>query len=81
MTETLTNALDVEINYSSVPFDVYRGFGFPGADDIGNMFQFKHDFNDYFCGVRNIEESKRLNPELQSFETWAMMNKKAIPLE
>ncbi len=81
MTETLTNALGVEINYSSVPFDVYRGFGFPGADDIGNMFQFKHDFNDYFCRVRNIEESKRLNPELQSFETWAMMNKKAIPLE
>ncbi|MGV8018756.1 MAG: NmrA/HSCARG family protein [Ignavibacteria bacterium] len=81
MTETLTNALGVEINYSSVPFDVYRGFGFPGADDIGNMFQFKHDFNDYFCGVRNIEESKRLNPELQSFETWAKMNKKAIPLE
>lgn len=81
MTETLTKALGVEINYSSVPFDVYRGFGFPGADDIGNMFQFKHDFNDYFCGVRNIEESKRLNPELQSFETWAKTNKKAIPLE
>jgi len=81
MTETLTKALGVEINYCSVPFDVYRGFGFPGADDIGNMFQFKHDFNDYFCGVRNIEESKRLNPELQSFETWAKTNKKAIPLE
>ena len=81
MTETLTNALGIEINFSSVPFDVYRGFGFPGADDIGNMFQFKHDFNDYFCGVRNTEESKRLNPELQSFETWVKINKEAIPLE
>lgn len=80
MTETLTNALGIEINFSSVPFDVYRGFGFPGADDIGNMFQFKHDFNDYFCGVRNTEESKRLNPELQSFKAWVSKNKDIIPL-
>ncbi len=80
MTETLTNALGIEVNFSSVPFDVYRGFGFPGADDIGNMFQFKHDFNDYFCGVRNTEESKRLNPELQSFKAWVSKNKDIIPL-
>ncbi|MCE1164418.1 MAG: NmrA/HSCARG family protein [Bacteroidetes bacterium] len=81
MTAVLSKVLGVDVVYNNVPFDVYRGFGFPGADDLGNMFQFKHDFDEYFCGVRNVEESKRLNPALQSFETWARMNKKAIPLE
>lgn len=45
----------------------YRGLGFPGAEDIGNMFQFNHDFNDYFCGASNIDFVKSLNPELKSF--------------
>lgn len=81
MTAVLSKVLGVDVVYNSVPFDVYRGFGFPGADDLGNMFQFKHDFEEYFCGARNQEESKRLNPALQSFETWARMNKKSIPLE
>jgi hypothetical protein len=36
-----------------VPPEVYRAFGFPGADDLGNMFQFKRDFNDEFCVARD----------------------------
>ena len=56
-------------------------FGFPGADDLGNMFQFKRDFNDYYCGARSLELSKRLNPALQSFAQWVAANKSRIPLE
>jgi hypothetical protein len=41
----LTRALGEEVRYDDVPLDVFRSFGFPGADDIGNMFQFKADFN------------------------------------
>ncbi|MFA5404052.1 MAG: NmrA/HSCARG family protein, partial [Ignavibacteria bacterium] len=67
--------------YNAVPFDMFRSFGFPGAEDLGNMFQFKHDFGDYFCGVRKLDESKKLNPELQNFETWLKANKNKIPLE
>src|SRR5215204_5720722 len=48
MAAALTRALGQEIRYHSVPPEVYRGLGFPGADDLGNMFQFKRDFNDYF---------------------------------
>ena len=36
----LTRALGKEVRYNDVPPDVFRSFGFPGADDIGNMFQF-----------------------------------------
>ena len=49
---------------------VSGGFGFPGADDIGNMFQFKHDFEQDFCGARNIDTSRELNPALPGFAAW-----------
>jgi len=39
--DALTSALGEEVRYNDVPADVYRSFGFPGADDVGNMFQFK----------------------------------------
>ena len=64
--------------YNAVPPEVYRSFGFPGAEDLGNMFQFKHDFNEYFCGARNLDFSRTLNPELQTFETWLERNKGQI---
>ena len=43
-----TEVLRKEVRYNSVPPEVYRAFGFPGADDLGNMFQFKRDFEDYY---------------------------------
>ena len=75
-----TEVLGKEVRYNSVPPDVYRGFGFPGADDLGNMFQFKRDFEEYFCGVRNPNLARSLNPSLQNFKMWLTQNKSAIPL-
>jgi uncharacterized protein YbjT (DUF2867 family) len=80
MADSLTKALGEEVVYNAVPFDVYRGLGFPGADDLGNMFQFKHDFEDYYCGARDLKFSKSLNPELKSFDEWLKVNAKKIPL-
>lgn len=81
MAAAFTRALGQEVRYNSVPPEVYRSFGFPGADDIGNMFQFKRDFEEYFCGARNIALSRSLNPELQDFATWLGRNKNRIPLD
>jgi uncharacterized protein YbjT (DUF2867 family) len=80
MAAALSRALGKEIRYNNVPPEVYRSFGFPGADDLGNMFQFKRDFNDYFRGVRDVEFTRGLNPELQSFEQWLARNKDQIPI-
>jgi uncharacterized protein YbjT (DUF2867 family) len=80
MAAALSRALGVEVGYNDVPPEVYRGFGFPGAEDLGNMFQFKRDFNDAFCGARNVEVARALNPSLQSFDTWLGRNKDRIPL-
>jgi uncharacterized protein YbjT (DUF2867 family) len=80
MAAALSRALGREIAYNPVTPETYRGFGFPGADDLGNMFQFKRDFNDYYRGARSIDFSRELNPELQSFEAWLARHKDEIPL-
>jgi uncharacterized protein YbjT (DUF2867 family) len=81
MAAALSEALGKTVRYNDVPPEVYRGFGFPGAEDLGNMFQFKRDFNEYFCSVRDPKKTKELNPSLQSFQGWLTQNKERIPLE
>jgi uncharacterized protein YbjT (DUF2867 family) len=70
-----------EVGYEAVPPDVYRGLGFPGAVDLGNMFQFKHDFNDDFRRARSVEFTRSLNPRLQTFAGWLEENKGRMPLD
>jgi uncharacterized protein YbjT (DUF2867 family) len=81
MATAFTEALGQEVRYNGVSPEVYRGFGFPGADDLGNMFQFKRDFEEYFCGIPSPAFTRSLNPTLQDFKTWLAQNKSAIPLE
>lgn len=81
MAATLTKALGREIGYNAVPPDTFRGFGFPGADDIGNMFQFYHDFDQVGLALRDVDMCRELNPKLQSFKEWCAKNKDNIPLE
>jgi hypothetical protein len=69
------------VRYNAVTPEAYRGFGFPGAEDLGNMFQFKRDFEDYYCGVRDLDVARSLNPALQTFNAWLAQNKDRIPLE
>jgi uncharacterized protein YbjT (DUF2867 family) len=80
MADALADALGKPVNYFPVPFDMYRGFDFPGADDLGNMFQVKHDYNDEFVSARSIELSKSLNPSLLNFSGWLAKYKNKIPL-
>ena len=81
LAESFTKTLGQEVVYNSVPFDVYRSFGFPGADDVGNMFQFKHDFEAAYCGARSLDFSKAINPELKNFDQWLSENKAKIPID
>jgi uncharacterized protein YbjT (DUF2867 family) len=79
MAVALSAAYGEPVSYIPVPFDVYRGLGFPGADDLGNMFQFYHDFEDYFSGARSLDVSRSLNPALQTFAVWLEENADNIP--
>jgi uncharacterized protein YbjT (DUF2867 family) len=80
MAQQLTEALEQEVRYTDVPPEIFRGLGFPGADDLGNMFQFKRDFNEDFCSVRDPARSRTLNPSLQRFGDWLKRHKLRIPI-
>jgi uncharacterized protein YbjT (DUF2867 family) len=75
-----SKALGEEVVYNDVDPDAYRSFGFPGADELGNMFQFKRDFESAYVGARDLEKARALNPELKTFEAWLAENKERIPL-
>ena len=81
MAEALARALGQPVRYQDVPPEVYRGFGFPGAEDLGNMFQFKRDFETDFCRARDVVFSRTLNPRLQDFAAWLAANAGRIPVE
>ncbi len=80
MAAGLSRALGKEIHFNDVPPEVFRTFGFPGADDIANMFQFTRDFEEVICGARNPAVARALNPSLQTFDVWLAQNKDRIPL-
>jgi uncharacterized protein YbjT (DUF2867 family) len=81
MAAAMSRALGQRVRYDAVEADAYRAFGFPGADDLGNMFQFKRDFDGYYRASRDVDASRALNPALQSFGTWLARNANRIPLE
>lgn len=68
MAEALSKALGQEVLYNNITPETYRSFGFPGADDLGNMFQFYRDFEEVCNSVRDVKFSREFNPELKSFE-------------
>lgn len=76
----LARALDRHVAYEAVSADAYRAAGFPGADELGNMFQFKRDFAEVYCGMRDLGRARRLLPTMQTFQQWLGANAQRIPL-
>lgn len=80
MAAALGKALGEPVVYNKVSADVYRSFGFPGAVELGNMFQIYDEFEEKMNALRDVEGSRQLNPELQNFEQWLSNNAKRIPI-
>jgi len=80
MAAELGRALGREVVYNAISPEVFRGLGFPGAEDLGNMFQFKRDFETDFCAPRDPALARALNPRLLSFRAWLAQHANEIPL-
>lgn len=80
MAQALTKSLGREVRYREVTPAQYRALGFPGAEDLGNMFQYKRDFEAAYCAARDVDRSRVLNPRLQNFAQWLEDNAGRIPL-
>jgi uncharacterized protein YbjT (DUF2867 family) len=70
----ISRAIGEAVRYENLAPDEYRQLDFPGADDLGNMFQFKRDFQDVFCEARSVAGSRQLNPLMQTFDQWLGVN-------
>ncbi len=81
MADTFTKILGKKVKYNAVPPEVFRTFDFPGADDLGNMYQINSEFETEFCKARDLGVSRSLNPKLQTFEAWLKKNKHRIPMQ
>jgi len=80
MARAMTMALGREVAYEPLSFDAYRSLGFPGADDLGNMFQYYYEFNREVNGARDVEATRALHPELRSFARWLERHGERIPI-
>lgn len=81
MAQAISKSLGKEVSYHEITPDQYRGLGFPGADDLGNMFQFYRDFDEVCNRTRDVKFSKELNPELKSFDSCLAEYAKLMPLD
>jgi len=80
MAAALAKELGQAVSYKPLTPGQYRQLGTPGAEELGNMFQFMQDFESEFCGARNLDSARALNPSLQTFGGWLSKNKDRIPL-
>jgi len=69
------------VTFYDMPFDDYRALGFPGAEDMGNMYQFQAIAGEEFLGLRSVETARALNPELLTFDAWLTANAAQIAVE
>lgn len=80
MAKELARVLDEPVQHVSMPFADYAALGFPGADDLANMFHYKHDFNEAFCAARPVDRTRELHPGLMSFRQWLERNVQGLPV-
>ena len=66
------------VRYNAVDADLYRSFGFPGADEMGNMFQMYRDFAKEVPAARSVDVARQLNPQLQNFDQFLAKNKSKV---
>jgi uncharacterized protein YbjT (DUF2867 family) len=80
MAAQTSEALGMKIGYWAAPPEVYRSFDFPGAEDVGNMFQFKRDFEDVYRGNRDLDLARALHPGLRTYREWLAESGSEIPI-
>jgi uncharacterized protein YbjT (DUF2867 family) len=80
MAEQLTLALGERVKHIALTPHDYAALGFPGADDLANMFQFKTEFERMYCASRNVDCTRELHPGTQSFAQWLAANAARMPI-
>lgn len=80
MAAGLAKHLGEPVSFTDIPFEIYRNLGFPGAEDMSNMFQVQSLFSKEFLANRDVKVARALHPGLQDFDAWLSRNVKKIPI-
>jgi hypothetical protein len=69
----MSRVLGQKVVYNHIPRETYAALGFPGAQELGDMFE----FNRLHIPERRADmaESRALYPGMQSFEQWMTASK------
>ena len=65
-----------DIQYAHVPRETFAALGFPGAEDLADMFEFYRVHMP--SRRREVEECRALAPEVQTFESWLAKNDQGL---
>jgi uncharacterized protein YbjT (DUF2867 family) len=80
MAAQLTRALGEPVSHVSPTPYQYAKLGFPGADDLANMFAFKREFEHAYCASRSLDCTRQLHPGVMDFSAWLDANASRIPI-
>ncbi|HEY5412662.1 MAG TPA: NmrA/HSCARG family protein [Caulobacteraceae bacterium] len=80
MAEKFSAALGMDCRFDPMSAEAYRNLGFPGADDLGNMFQMFDEFEPQYRASRSVDAARALAPSLMDFDTWLAKYKSRIPI-
>jgi uncharacterized protein YbjT (DUF2867 family) len=81
MAEQLALALGEPVRHVAPTPRQYAALGFPGADDLANMFQFKTEFERAYRAARPVACARELYPGLQTFAGWLGRHRLRLPVE
>jgi uncharacterized protein YbjT (DUF2867 family) len=81
MATKMSRSLNREVRYEPVTPDTFRSFGFPGAEDLGNMFQFYAEYAQALGTARSVTATRELHPGTLDFDGWLDRKGALIPLE
>lgn len=74
--DAISRATGKTVNYTHVPRETFAALGFPGAEDLADMFEFYRLHIP--SRVKDLETCRALAPEVQSFDTWITRNAEAM---
>lgn len=80
MADALARALGEPVRHVAMAPADYARLGFPGADDLANMFAFKQLFNEGYRAVRAVDATRALHPGLMGFDAFLARHAGRLPI-
>lgn len=74
--EAMTRELGKPVVYNHIPREVFAKFGFPGAEDLADMFEF---YRKHVPSRRDdLAQCRSLHPGIQTFDRWLSKHKESF---